>query len=334
MADKGTTKNTNASDEIDLGQLFQLIGKGFDNLFRAFLRFFIYIKKNAWILLGLIVLGVGVGVGLNQVITKKMKTEVIVKPNMQSKNYLYDVIDEVEANIIAKDTLFFKSIGIELSEKDFNGLEVMINPVDKNGGNTDEDIKYLEILQNFEDTDAIDDIVRAELRNNKSFNHRITFYFKDHQIGVKFAKKVLEYINNNEYFDGLIAVYRENALSRIDQNEKLLKQLDEITTNYTKKLGDEEGFTSTEKIVFDNQETVNITGLFELKNTLIHDIESKKLELEQRSDPIRVINFGRTQQVQKAFFGKNIILIPLLLVGLFFLVAIASYLDKKASEMS
>ena len=319
------------SDEIDLGQLFQMIGKGFNRFFKSFLRLFLYLKKNALILLGLLILGGAIGFGLNQIISKKLKTEVIVKPQLESKNYLYDVINEIQANIEAKDITFFSNIGIDLT--DFKGLEVVIAPVNENRESSESEIKYLELLQSFENTEAIADIVRAELQNKSSFNHRITFFYKDAKVGQQFAKGVMEYINTNEYFDGLITVYRENATSRITENKQLLKQVDEIITSYTTKMAEKDEMVGNDRIVFDNQETVNITGLFSLKNSLIQDIESKNLELQERTDPIKIINFGKPQQVQKAFFGKNIVLIPLIFVGLFFLVSLLKYLNNKSSEL-
>ena len=109
MADN--QNNTNGSDEIDLGQLFKMIGNAFNSVFRGFLRFFLYLKRNALIIIGLAVLGVAVGFGLKQVISKKMKIEVIVRPNLESKEYLYDVVDEIQANIEAKNEDFFKELG-------------------------------------------------------------------------------------------------------------------------------------------------------------------------------------------------------------------------------
>lgn len=329
MTEKEIPNQPKNSDEIDLGQLFRMIGNGFNRLFRGFLRVFVYLKKNAIILLGLAVVGAGIGYGLSKIISKKLKTEVIVKPQMDSKNYLYDVIDEIQANLRAKDTAFFKSIGI--TALSFDGLEVSINKVKSDGGD-ENDSQYLELLQSFENTEAISDIVRAELQNKSSFNHRIIFLYKDAIQGQEFAEKVMNYINGNDYFKGLITIYRTNATSRIEENKQLLKQVDEIISNYAKNMGADNAPAGNERIVLDNKETVNITGLFTLKNSLIQDIESKKIELEDRTEVIKVINFGRTQPVQKSFFAKAIVLVPLGLVGLFFLISFLRYLNKKASE--
>ncbi len=70
MADNQPNNPQNSSDEIDLGQLFRMIGNGFNNLFKAFLRLFLYLKKNVIILLSLIIVGGAIGYGLNQIVSK------------------------------------------------------------------------------------------------------------------------------------------------------------------------------------------------------------------------------------------------------------------------
>lgn len=327
MAEKQPLNN---ADEIDLGQLFQVIGKGFNNLFRAFLKFFLYLRKNIIILLVLVLGGAAVGYILSKVVSKQYKTEVIVSPQLESKNYLYEVISEIQSNIKAKDTLFFKSLGVE--NIDFNGLEVNITRV-IDGASTEIDMKYLELLQGFNNTDAIADIVRTELQNNSSYNHLITFQYKDAQFGTAFARKMIDYINTNKYFNELVKVYRSNASYRIQENETLLEQVDEIIINYTNSLATKGSTAVTERIVLDNQEQVNIADIFEYKTLLIRDIEAKKLELVKLAEPISVVNFGKSQVVQKSFFGKNIVLIPMILLFLFFFISFVRYLNIRSKEL-
>lgn len=330
MAENQSEKNQNSPDEIDLGQLFKLIGKGFDSIFRFILKVFVYLKRNIFILIGLIVVGFAVGYGLNQIVSKRQKIDVIVKPQIESKNYLYDVINEIQANIDSKNTEFFNSLGIE--EVDFSGLEITVNRVVEEG-TSDKDMQYLELLQSFENTDAIADIVRAELENKSSFNHRITFFYKNKELGIQFANKVMEYINSSKYFDEVLFISRNNAKGRIKQNELLLEQVDKIITNYTNNLASKNKTASSERIVLDNQEQVNIADLFEYKNLLIRDIENKKLELVEQTQPIRIINFGKSHEVQKSFFGKNLVLVPSILMGLFLLITLLLYLNKKSKAL-
>ena len=192
---------------------------------------------------------------------------------------------------------------------------------------------FLELLQSFENTEVVADIVRAELQNKNSFTHRITFSYTKADKGQLFAKKIMDYINSNEYFDGLIETYRENATDRIEENKTLVKQVDEIITNYSKTITQNNSSSGTDRIVLDNQERVDITGLLKLKSVLIKEIESKKIELKNRTEIIKVVNFGKTQEDRKSFFGKEVILIPLILLGLFFLYSFVKYLNKKSREL-
>ncbi|WP_273275450.1 hypothetical protein [Maribacter polysiphoniae] len=334
MAESNTPNNTSASDEIDLGQLFQMIGKGFNNLFKGFLRVFLYLKRNALILVGLIVLGGAIGYGLNRITTKKLKTEVIVKPNLDSRNYLYEVVDEIQSNIKAKDTLFFEDLGIAIENLD--GFEVTVESLGDTRKNNEQGTEYLELLKGFEgSSEAISDIVRAEILSKSTLiNHKITFYFKDPVMGQVYAKKLMAYINSNEYFSELIDVYNENAKERIKQNTSLVKQIDGLIASYGDKLASKVNNPATQgTISFDTEEKIDLKGLFDIKNTLLKDIESKKVELKTRTEAVKVINFGKPQQVQKALLGKNIVLIPLVLVALFFLVSFLKFLNKKANNI-
>jgi hypothetical protein len=152
-------------------------------------------------------------------------------------------------------------------------------------------------------------------------------------VGKDFAEKVMKYINDNDYFKGLIVVKRINASSRIEENNKLLEQVDEIISNYAKNMGDSNTSSENNRIVLDNKESVNITGLFSFKNNLIKDVEGKKLELEERTDVIKVINFGKPQPVQKSMFGNKILIIPFLFVLLFLFFSSLVYIKKKAIEL-
>lgn len=323
--------NQNISDEIDLGHLFQMIGRGFNKLGIFFLRVFLYLKKNAIILASLVVLGAAIGYGLKFISSDKMQIDVIVRPNLESKDYLYDVVSEIESNIKAKNESFFGEIGISLEE--IKGFEVSIEPVKKDMEKAAEkQLDYLEILQKFQNTDLISDVLREELLKNTELNHRISFKFKETS-GGKVAIKLIDYINSNHYFKELLAVHTENSVVRIKQNEVLIAQIDTIIKGYSEKLSKPENTLDSGRLVLQNEESLNVAGLLSFKSRLIEDIETRKMELKELTSPIGVINFGKPHQVKKAFFGKKIILIPIVLVSLFFLISILRYLNKKAAEL-
>lgn len=328
MADQPV--NNSNSDEIDLGQLFQMIGKGFNKIGIAFLRLFLYLKKNAIILGILLVIGVGLGYGLNQISRNKLKIEVIVKPNLESKNYLYDVVSEVESNIRAKDSVFFKDIGVEVSN--LGEFKITIEPIE-DAKNKEADLEYLELLEKFQANEEFLDIIKSELSNKSTLNHRITFLFKDPSQGKIFAEKVMNYINSNGYFKELVVTSNQNAFERIKRNETFIKQIDELISRYSQSFNAQSGKEIDERIVLDNTEKMNVTGLFSLKNQLIQSTERKRIEIKEQRDAINIVNFGNTQKVKKVFFARGMVLIPTCLIGLFFMFSAIKYLNNKAKEL-
>ncbi len=314
------------SDEIDLGQLFQMIGRGFNKLGTNFLRLFLYLKKRAFILIGLIVLGLGIGYGLNQITEEKKKIEVIVKPNLDSENYLYDVVEEIANNVKARDTGFFKSIGVSSANLEQFGISVEPIEVEKSRKGD------LELFEKFKDKPEFSDLIRNELLKNSAFYHRIVFVFKNQEEGQIFAKQVMKYINSTEFFQQLVKVSNENARIRIQQNESLVQQIDVLIANYTKSIGEDNREEIDSRISFDKDEPMDVTGLFQFKNRLIQDSEKKKIELHEQKLPINILNFGKPQKVIQPFFGKTLVLVPFILLGVFFFLELGLFLNKNANK--
>lgn len=331
MAKESNSIKNSKNNEIELGQLFQMIGNAFNQIFQWLLSIFLFFKRNAILLIVLVILGVATGIGLNQITTKKIKTEVIVSPNLESKNYLYDVVAELQANVRSKDTFFLQSLGIDVNK--LEDFDIQVAPVSGgNKENLEKDMKYLELLQSFENSEAISDLVRAEILDKNSKDQRITFYYKDPKIGDAYARIFMDYINSNSFYKEVVRTYMENAQNRIVQNDSLLKQIDMLITNYSKKmLAENNGIEG--QITLNNEQQLNVPQLFSLKNQLIRDTEAKKLELEGRKEAITIINFGKPQKVLKPLYKKNIFLFPLLFTGIFFLFAFLKYLNKKAMEI-
>lgn len=336
MANQEQPNATQGSNEIDLGQLFELIKTGFDNLFRKFLRIFVYFKKNIIKLGILIAIGVGVGFLMNKLIPKKLKTEVIVKPNFESKDYLYATVDEIASNILAKDTLFFKAMDIEVTE--LANFSVVIEPIEEvelDNEIIEQNTKYLEILQNYQSNESILKVIKSEILRNSEPIHRITFYFKNAKNGEEYARKMMNYINSNVYFKELQQVSVQNAETRIKKNNDLINQIDGLISSYSQNLANREGAKSQSQgmVLFDNENSLNIPNLLGLKNNLIKETEDKRIEILEHNNAISIQNFGKTQVVKKSVLGKNLVLFPSILLGAFFVLSFILYLNKKSKEL-
>lgn len=333
MADQ-TTPNTPPSDEIDFGQLLQVLGNGLKKLGNIILYTFIYFKKNAKKLIALIVIGVGISFVLNTLVSKKLKTDVIVRPNFESKQYVYDVIDEIQTNVTTRDTAFFKKLDISI--EDLRGFKVQIETignVEEEKEKVKEDLKYLELLQHFKQENFVVDIVRSELSRKSIINDRITFLYKNAKTGTVVVEKLLKYINANPYFDGLKKTYRENAQFRIERNQVLIKQIDDLVTDYSKGLLKEDRKLGEGTVFMENESSLNVPSLLLLKNNLTKEIEEGKLELATQNEVLSLINVGKTQEVKKPFFNQWVIAIPTYLIIGFFIFSFLQFLNRKSQEI-
>ncbi|PKA98294.1 hypothetical protein B0O79_1979 [Flavobacteriaceae bacterium MAR_2009_75] len=331
MADQNA-QSRSSNDEIDLGQLLKMIGNGFNRLGIFILRVFLYLKKNALKLLGLIILGVAISFLLSTMVDKKLKTETIVQPNFDGEDYLYDVIDEIQANISSKDSAFLKTTGLSID--DVKGFKVEIQPIvakEEVKEEVEQELQYLELLQSFKDESFAIDIMRSELTKKSIVPHRITFTYTDSEKGKMIVEKLLTYINNNDYYQSLSSVFRDNAQLRIDQNNKLIEQIDELVNNYSKTLLQKEQAPTS--VYMENESALNISSLLILKNRMIKEIEEKKLELSSQSQVISILNKGKTQAVRKLFFNNTFFLLPLGLVVLFLIVSFLGFMNRRASML-
>ncbi len=322
-------------EELDLGHLLQLFEKGLDRMFRTILRIFLFLKRNAIKLGALLIVGLVIGFLLKEFGDKKLKSEVIVKPNFESGDYLYDVVAELQSKIVDKDTLFFKNLGIDVNGlKDF---EIHVQPIEKTELDKEkikENNNYLEILQNYKDNDFVLEAVRSEVIKNAILTDRITFSHRNPKKGEEYVTKLLDYMNNNPYFNELRKVYAENALIKIEKNKELIKQIDELIANYSKQLSANENNQGQEGfLLFDKEKGLDVPSLLTLKNGLLKEIEKKQIEAVEQRDAIRIINLGKTQVVEKQFLNNSTQLIPTIFIGAFLLWSLLAYLDRKSKQL-
>ncbi|WP_299431016.1 hypothetical protein [uncultured Maribacter sp.] len=333
MADN-LPKNNTSSDEIDLGQLFELIKKGLDNIVRGLLRVYLYFKKNFLILVGLAIIGVTIGYGLNQISETTKKTEVIVKPNFESKDYLYGIVSELQSKIKGKDYDFYSNLEIELEQ--LKGFKIEIEPVQaKSNVDLEKSLKYLEYLGSLKDDNSIKEVIKNEVLESSYVNHKISFYYKNEELGQSAAKKIMTFINDNDYFKELKEIYLVNSESQIKENEALINQIDLLIANYSKALGSKANSKENGEgmVLLGGEEGLNIPQLLNLKNNLIENTATNKLLKREYKETIKILSFGGAQQIKKEFFTAKLTLIPTILIGLFFIWSLLKFLNKKTKEL-
>lgn len=232
------SKENISSDEVDLGNLFKILGKGIQNFFNVigqffatlyhyFILFLLFLRNNA-IKLGLATI-IGAGIGLYFDLTKpaEYSSKMTVEPNFESTQQLYNNIYFYHELVQQKNiALLAKSLNISKEEAS-NLKGFYIEPI-KN-----ENEKY-EVFNKFMqevDTTAVKNLNIKEFK--KEFSD---FDYKYHQIKVKSTNSVIfsklgdpivSSLENNPYYKNLKKINDQNFL----QNQQVLvKSLSEIDT--------------------------------------------------------------------------------------------------------
>ncbi len=225
-------------EEVDLGSLFNAIGKGLQNLFNAIGRFFmgifnllilalVFIRNNA-IKLGIsILIGAIIGLVLDFTQPKQYSSAMIVEHNFNSAQQLYKNVEFYHELVKQKDSILLaEALDISVSEAaKLRGF--YINPI-KN-----ENEKY-ELFDKFIDEADTATVSRVDIRE---FKKGFTDYdYKYHQIRVKslgnsifekLSAPIVSSVASNPYFKNQKKINDQNLL----QNEKvLIKSLSEVDT--------------------------------------------------------------------------------------------------------
>ena len=79
MGNQVPSQKPSESEEIDLAQLFRMVRTGLDKMAEAFLRMYLFLRRNALKLIGLVIVGVVITLVLNMLVPEKLKSEVKIK---------------------------------------------------------------------------------------------------------------------------------------------------------------------------------------------------------------------------------------------------------------
>lgn len=232
------SKENTASDEVDLGSLFKIIGKGIQNFFNAIGRFFaalyhylilflLFLRNNA-LKLGLsIFVGAAVGLYLDLTEPALYSSKMVVEPNFKSTQQLYNNIAFYHELVKQKDTsLLAKSLNI--SAKEASKLKgFYIEPLKNENEKYEAFTKFTQEV----DTALVENISIKDFK--KGFSD---FDYKYHQIKVKstnsvifskLGRPIVSSLENNPYYKNLKMINDKNFLQN---QEVLVKSLLEIDT--------------------------------------------------------------------------------------------------------
>jgi hypothetical protein len=217
--------STNSQDqEIDLGQIGTGIKKFFNGMVNSIFDFIFFVKKKIVIIGSLFVIGVVAAFLLDP---KIYNHEISVIPNFGSNEYLYKKIEQIDTKLREEDETFFKELGVEKYE-DVKEIEIEAYPAIYNFVNNKEQGNNFELIKLMAEDGNIDKIMKEEITSKNYYHHKISIKTKGMFKKEEFITPVLNYLNNNSYFEIQQKVYQKNLADKITLNDSLIKQIDNL----------------------------------------------------------------------------------------------------------
>ena len=178
--------------------------------------------------------------------------------------------------------------------------------------------------QNFElvkllaESSDINKVIKDKLTSKNYPFHSIQIV-TDNQISEEnVIKPLLKWLNKNEYLNKVSSISKANILNKMDKNEQEIMQLDTLIGQISKSVGSNE---RSSNLVYNNENN-QINGLFDLKNKLITEIASQKIELIKVDSFIKDISTITNIKNTKGTNGKMKLILPILFIFLFILIRI------------
>ena len=277
-----STNHNNNEKEVDLGSLFKIIGRGFQNLFNfignifksifhAFILILIFLKDNI-VKIGIAaIIGFAIGLFIQVKSTNKYESEMLVKPNFKSANQLYNNINYYNDLVKQKDTSGIQNT-FKLSKQEAASLkkftiEPIVNENDIINSYNDfilevdtttvKSYTFDEFKTSFKDLDYKIHKIKVVAEKNNVFS-KLDEVIISSVVNNKYFKRVKELTNEN--LNRTDSIYRQN-LAQLDSLRKvymqvMIEEAKKQTTGTTIDLGGEKR-TTKELELFESNRKIN-----------------------------------------------------------------------------
>ncbi|WP_306351252.1 hypothetical protein [Flavobacterium sp. '19STA2R22 D10 B1'] len=298
-------KDYNSNQEVDISAVFSKTKDGVNGVLRSFFHFLFFLRRNILILIGLFVVGAVIGFFLERG-TQTYKNDVVVSPNFDSVDYLYNNINLIQSKINMGDTLFLKSIGIS-NPKTLKGIE--IKPIIDVYKFILDDRENYDVLKLFSDEGSVSKTVKDEITSKNYKYHNIEIITSTTGSTKKNVEAILAYLNKNQYFTALKNIYLADIDEKLVANKKMIVQIDEILKSFTSRFTDEYR-RQNDKLVYYNE------------NAQLNDMIKTKIELYKDQSKLKEEKITFNEFVQKSSETLNVRKSKNIFLGLTFIVPV------------
>ncbi|TSE06284.1 MULTISPECIES: hypothetical protein [Aquimarina] len=331
------------SEEIDLGQLFHLIGTMinrffkligdiFKSIFHLSILFLKFIRGHFLKFITVGFIGLAIGGYLDHIAQPTYRSSMIIEPNFNSVQQLYNNIEfynqlaiQQENKALAeafhideKEALYINKVTIESFSDETQRIKQFSEFIGELDSISQQQVDYEYYLKNFNDINA-------------KF-HKIEIETTSPEIAKKCQKAIVTSIENNEYFKLQKEINDYNIALGDSIIEQQKKEIDDLQEFYKKikilEAKKPDGATSinlAENKPYQSSEIELLNQAQKLKN------EKIKLNKEKANtkNTVNIISeFPNKGALVSDFFSKKIVLTPILLVSVLFLTLVMISLNK------
>jgi hypothetical protein len=298
------------NQEIDLGVIFSQT-KGFINsCISGFFKIIQYCFKNS-IKIGIVFfIGAAIGYYLDKN-SISYKQQIIVTPNINSVDYLYDRIELLNALLKEKDTVYLYQKGFRNIKKIQKIKVEPIIDIFKFVESYKEQNSNFDMIKLMAEDGDLNKIIKDEMTSKNYPFHEISFgtskKFKEENL----LKPIMDFLNESEYYNSILKQQKLNVIEKINQNDSIIKQIDAVLKSFN---------TSQNKstsMVYYNENT-QLNEIINTKNSLSKEKGYLKIEFINLNKIIKDISFSFNIKDNTGTNGKMLFIMPIVFVLLFF----------------
>lgn len=310
----------NKNEEIDLGDLFKLFKKGLNKIGHFILAVIIFLKKNAIILLALIITGIVIG----YFIQNSSESSVTLQSFYGSQDYLYKSVNELNWEIKNKTDLLAEEFNINPDTLKLIKLE--IKPLERVTDLSKEKKEYITLLKE-EGSYTQEDLMAIVLRS--SGLHKLIITHPENFNVSGFFDKFEEKLLKNKSFTEIHQTEIKNLKESVETYRESIRQIDTILSSYNAKLNEKSEGNAT---FYSSENNLNVGEIISEKRDLRFSINKLEETIAKQKNFISPLDEPKTAELKEPIASKEILSIPSLLILLFLGIKFLIYLNKKANQ--
>ncbi|MDL5510245.1 hypothetical protein QSE00_00355 [Arenibacter sp. M-2] len=351
MATQQPTPNHSSSEEVDLGQLFQVIGNGFrkfflfignifKGIFHAVILFLLFLQKHFIKFAIAAVVGLALGIYLDMVKEPKYISTMVVEPNFNSVQQLYNNVNFYNELAEAEDSIALAE-ALDVTVKEAAKLKKFV--VESYSDENQKVQLFDKFVRSLDSTTkkAID--MENYLKNFNSMDarfHTISVTATNNTVAKKIQPSIIKSISRNEYFQLQQSISDKNISLQDSLYKKQLMEVDSLQRLYKRVMEKE-----ADKPLQGTNISLGENGSQENKElALINQVDKLKQNLvllnEERANKSSILNvisaFPRRGVEIKGVFNSYKFWIPLGFIGIALLMLsildLNTYLKKYKQE--